>query len=247
MTQVAEIVGGSEELFVVKDHGRMRIIVINRPLARNALTRQMRRDFPAYIRSADQDESVAAVILTGMGSAFSAGVDLKERAHGAPQPPVVPNPAEVLSASRKPVIAAVNGACVTGALEIALSCSFIVASDQARFADTHATLGLAPRWGQSARLPDAIGLRRARQLMLTGAFIDAPTALAWGLVNEVVPQAQLLERCLQIGESIARAHPDAVAEQLAVSRAVEADILAAGMEAERGSCTRLGSVPRRSP
>lgn len=242
MTNVAEIVGTSAEPFVVRDCGSTRIIVINRMRARNALTRQMRRDFPAYIRAADEDESVAAVVITGMGSAFSAGVDLKERREGPPQPPVVPNPAEVLCGSLKPIIAAVNGACVTGALEMALSCSFIIASDQARFADTHSRLGLIPRWGQSARLPDAIGLRRARQLMLTGAFIDAATALEWGLVNEVVPQAQLLDRCLQIGEEIARAHPVSLAEQLAISRAVEANMLEAGLEAERRACARLHPV-----
>lgn len=247
MMDIAEVVGESDEPFVVKDYGSTRIIVINRPRARNALTRQMRREFPAYIRSAGQEESVAAVILTGMGSAFSAGVDLKERREGPPQPPVVPNPAEVLGASPKPVIAAVNGACITGALEMALSCCFIIASDQARFADTHSRLGLFPRWGQSARLPDAIGIRRARQLMLTGAFIDAATALEWGLVNEVVPQARLLDRCLQIGEDIARAHPLSLAEQLTVSRAVEADALEVGMEAERQACARLDSIGGRSP
>lgn len=245
MSNVAEVVAASEEPFVVKDYGRTRVMVINRPHARNALTRQMRREFPAYIRAADQDQSVAVIILTGMGSAFSAGVDLKERAQG-PQPPVVPNPAEVLCGSRKPVIAAVNGACTTGALEMALSCSFLIASEQARFADTHARLGLVPRWGQSARLPEAIGVRRARQLMLTGEFIDAATALSWGLVNEVVPQAQLLDRCLQIAESIAAADSGSLAEQLTISRAVEASALAVGLEAERQSCARLDAQRRLS-
>ena len=152
MTAVAEIVGAREEPLVVSDYGRTRVIVINRPQARNAWTRQMRREFPDYIRAADEEESVAVLIVTGMGSAFSAGVDLKERA-GDPQPPVVPNPAEVLYGSRKPVIAAVNGACVTGALEIALSCSFIIASDQARFADTHARLGRYGVWPGWVRFP----------------------------------------------------------------------------------------------
>jgi enoyl-CoA hydratase/carnithine racemase len=245
MTNVADVVGANEESFVVGDYGRTRVLVINRPRARNALTRQMRREFPAYIRAADQDESVAVLILTGMGSAFSAGVDLKERAQ-APQPPVVPNPAEVLCGSRKPVIAAVNGACTTGALEIALSCSFIIASDEARFADTHARLGLVPRWGQSARLPGAIGVRRARQLMLTGEFIDAATALNWGLVNEVVPSAKLLDRCLQIGEAIAAADSGSRGEQLTISRAVEASALAGGLEAERESCARWDLLRKSS-
>lgn len=244
MTSVAEIVGTSAEPFVVKNHGCTRILVINRPQSRNALTRQMRREFPAYVRAAGQDALVSSLILTGMGSAFSAGVDLKEHGQGPRLPPVVPNPAAVLGESRKPVIAAVNGACVTGALEMALSCSFIIASDRACFADTHSRLGITPRWGQSARLPDAVGIRRARQLMFTGGFIDAPTALTWGLVNEVVAHEQLLDRCLQIGELIGRAHPGAITEQMAVSRAVEASVLTVGMDAERQACVRADRAGR---
>src|ERR1700730_11962064 len=120
MTTVAEIVGTERAPFVVADRGRARFIVMNRPAARNALTRQMRREFPALIAAADGDDSISVVVLTGMDPAFSSGVDLKERAVGPPQPPIAPNPAEVLRLAHKPVIAAVNGACVTGALEMAL-------------------------------------------------------------------------------------------------------------------------------
>ena len=232
MMRMAELIGASSEPLLSIKHGSSRLLVLNRPAARNALTRQMRRDFPALLAAADADESAAALILTGADPAFSAGVDLKERVAGA-APPVTPHPGDVLRAVRKPLIAAVNGACVTGALEMALSCSFIIASSEARFADTHARVGLVPRWGQTALLPDAIGFRRARQMMLSGEFIDARTAFEWGLVNEVVPHAELIERCLALGDEIARAAAKSVAVQMRSSQASAAAALAAGLEAER--------------
>jgi enoyl-CoA hydratase len=170
------------------------------------------------------------VILTGMDPAFSSGVDLKERGSG---PPVTPNPGEVLRAARKPLIAAVNGACITGALEMALSCSFIIASPQARFADTHAKVGMFPRWGQTALLPSVIGIRRAMQMMLTGAFIGAELALEWGIVNEICVSECLLDRCLEIADQIATANADSVAAQLRALREVRAKSLEAGWEIER--------------
>jgi enoyl-CoA hydratase len=231
VTTVAEIVGASAEPFLIADRGRARIVVMNRPAARNALTRQMRRDFPEIIAAADRDDSIAVVILTGMDPAFSSGVDLKDRGSGTPAPPITPNPGDVLRAVRKPIIAAVNGPCVTGALEMALSCSFIIASPQARFADTHAKVGMIPRWGQTALLPNAIGARRARQMMLTGTFIDAETALEWGLINEINPD--LLNRCLEVAAQIAGAHRESIAAQLLALRDAETAALAAGLEAER--------------
>jgi enoyl-CoA hydratase len=232
VSRIADLIGASAEPFLSIRQGSILLLIINRPAARNALTRQMRRDFPALVAAADADESVAAVILTGADPSFSAGVDLKERAAGV-QPPVTPHPGDVLRAVRKPIIAAVNGACVTGALEMALSCSFIVASSEARFADTHARVGLVPRWGQTALLPSAIGFRRARQMMLTGEFIDAGTALAWGLVNEVVAPDQLIDRCLALGDRIARASTSSVSAQMQASRTTAAAELAAGLDAER--------------
>jgi enoyl-CoA hydratase/carnithine racemase len=90
------------------------------------------------------------------------------------------------------VIGAINGATVTGGLELALACDFLVASNRARFADTHARVGVMPGWGLTVRLAEAVGQRRAREMSTTGNFIDADTALAWGLVNHVVPHDELL-------------------------------------------------------
>jgi enoyl-CoA hydratase len=232
MTCVTELVAASTEPLLALTLGSTRIIVLNRPAARNALTREMRRQFPSFIEAADQDAGIAVSILTGMDPAFSAGVDLKDRAPGR-QAPITPNPGEVLRAARKPIIAAVNGACVTGALEMALSCSFIVASSQARFADTHAKLGMFPRWGQTALLPNAIGARRARQLMLTGEFIDAKTALRWGLVNEITSPAELLNRCLLLAARISGANANSVAAQHQTQKKILAASLAEGLESER--------------
>src|SRR5690606_20981276 len=91
-----------------------------------------------------------------------------------------------------PVIGAVNGVAITGGFELALACDFLVASEQARFADTHARVGIMPGWGLTVLLPEAIGFRRAKEMSTTGNFLDAQTALAWGLVNHVVPHAELL-------------------------------------------------------
>jgi enoyl-CoA hydratase len=235
---VAALIGASDAPVVVADRGPVRFIVLNRPTVRNALTRQMRRDFPGLIAAAEAAAEVAAIVLTGAPPAFSGGVDLKERAQAGAAPLVRPNPGEVLRAAQKPVIAAVNGACATGALEMALSCTFIVAADEARFADTHARVGVVPRWGQLSLLPRAIGVRRARQMMATGEFIDARTALAWGLVNEVVPGKGLLDRCAAIGAAIATADARCLATCLAALTAGEAAAGAAGDAIEAAAISR---------
>ena len=98
----------------------------------------------------------------------------------------------------KPLIGAVNGVAVTGGLELALACDFLVASDRARFADTHSRVGIQPGWGLTVALPAAVGVRRAKEMSVTGNFVDAATALAWGLVNHVVAHADLLPFCRQL-------------------------------------------------
>lgn len=228
----ADLVAGSSEPLIIADIGAVRILIFNRPAARNALTRQMRRDFSTLIAQADADPTVAVTVITGVDPAFSGGVDLKERGTGEPPPPVKPDPAEVLRDAAKPVIAAVNGACLTGALEMALSASFIIASDRARFADTHAKLGLFPSWGQTALLPRAVGTRRALQMMLTGMFVDAETAFSWGLVNELVPHERLLTRAIELGQAIAAADGAAVRRHLNIVRETEKAALSAPLALE---------------
>jgi enoyl-CoA hydratase len=183
----------SQHLRVDDDNG-IRILTIDRPEAKNALDGSLRSELRAAAAAADRDDNVRVVILTAVDPVFSAGVDFKqlERGPGETGSPLDVTPAGALRAMRKPVICAVNGACVSGALEVALSCTFIVASERARFADTHAMLGVVPTWGLTALLPRAVGVRMAREMSITGAFIDATQAQRLGLVNHVVPHDQLL-------------------------------------------------------
>jgi enoyl-CoA hydratase len=167
---------------------------------------------------------VAAVVVTGTDPAFSAGVDLGEIGAGRAAdavPGSVPaseraaavaggNPAAALRAVRTPVIAAVNGACFTGALEIALSCDVIVASERATFGDTHARFGLLPLWGMSALLPERVGRARARDLSLTGRTVAADEALRIGLVEHVVAHADLLAFATALAADVVAADPAAV-------------------------------------
>jgi enoyl-CoA hydratase len=111
-----------------------------------------------------------------------------------------------------PVIGAVNGPAVTGGLELALGCDFLIASERATFADTHARVGVLPAGGMTIRLPQLVGVNRARQMSLTGDFVDAATACSWGLVNEVVPHDELLGRAVALGGAIAESDPAAVGE-----------------------------------
>ena len=176
---------------VVDDADGVRTITINRPDVKNALTAAMRAEFCALIDEADADETTRAVIVTAVDPVFSAGVDFKEVAAGTGRASSS-NPGATLRAASTPVVCAVNGACVTGALELALSCTFIVASERARFADTHARLGVVAAWGLTALLPRAVGVRKAAELSITGNFVDAADALRLGLVNHVVPHEELL-------------------------------------------------------
>jgi enoyl-CoA hydratase len=121
---------------------------------------------------------------------------------------------------------------------MALSCSFIIAAPEARFADTHAKVGMFPRWGQTALLPGVIGVRRATQMMLTGAFVGAEVAFEWGIVNEISSGGCLLDRCLAMAEQIAAANGDSIAAQMRALREVEADSLASGLEIERRALER---------
>lgn len=201
MHDLPTLLGASQAPIVTTDVGGIRFVILNRPAARNALTRDMRTEFARIMSDAETDSTLDAMVLTGAGGAFSGGVDLKDRVPGAA--PVEPNPAVALRNLTKPVIAAVDGACVTGAIEMALSCDFVIGTPAARFADTHCKVGLFPRWGGGALLTSAIGVRRARQMMLTGAFVDAETALAWGLLNEIVPADRLLDRAAALARTMA--------------------------------------------
>jgi enoyl-CoA hydratase len=192
------------ECLRVEQHGAVRVVTIDRPEAKNAMHGPLRSALRVAMAEADRDDAVKAVVLTGTDPVFSAGVDFKqlERGPGETGSPLDLTPAGAIRAVRKPVIAAVNGACVSGALEVALSSSFIVASERARFADTHALLGVVPTWGLTALLPRAVGVRKAREMSVTGAFVDAAEALRIGLVNHVVDHDELLPFTISLAQRI---------------------------------------------
>jgi len=181
------------------------IVTLNRPEKYNALSSALVRAFDAAMTELNADQGLRAIVLTGADPAFCAGLDLNELGDGGLGGAHAADP---LHDSPVPVIAAVNGVAVTGGLEIALACDFRIASERARFADTHARVGVIPGWGLTARLPQAVGQSWARQMSFTGDFVDAPLALRIGLVNEVVPHGELLARCTELAISITSTAPD---------------------------------------
>jgi len=219
-------------LYEVAD--RVALITLNRPEARNALNAEMRLQLKAAVNRADADDGVDVLILTGSDPAFCAGLDLKELGSGTrpvgDDDPLVNSP---LPPTGKPVIGAVNGVAVTGGFEVALNCSFLVASEHARFADTHARVGVMPGWGLTVLLPQAIGVRRAREMSVTGNYVSAQEALAFGLVNHVVPHAELIPFCRQLAADIVTNNQRGVRQMLATYAEVVSTTAADGMAVEQ--------------
>ncbi|HEY2565120.1 MAG TPA: enoyl-CoA hydratase [Acidimicrobiales bacterium] len=191
------------DLVLVDVADRIALITLNRPEARNALSSEMLSQLVGHMVQLDARVDVDVMILTGAGRAFCAGLDLKEMAASGSN--IRPGDGRPWPQLAKPLIGAVNGAAVTGGLELALACDFLVASDQARFADTHTRVGLVPFWGMSVLLPQAVGVRVAREMSLTGNFIGADEAARVGLVNRVVPHEDLLTVARALAADVASA------------------------------------------
>jgi enoyl-CoA hydratase len=201
-----------EDVLLVDVADRVATVTLNRPQARNALNRALRQALHRSMRDLDADDGVDVVVLTGADPAFCAGLDLKELGAGNldeadDRSPVRNSPFPEMS---KPVIGAINGAAITGGFEVALRCDLLVASERAAFADTHARVGIMPGWGLTVLLSEAVGLRRAREMSATGNFLDAATALTWGLVNHVVPHDELLPFARKLAGDIVSNDQDGV-------------------------------------
>ncbi len=182
------------------------VLCLNRPDVLNALSPKLFEELRAHVdRLAAEIDTVGCVVLRGAGRSFSAGNDLRaiqagERARSAHFQ------AETLDALERlpqPVIAAVQGHCYTGALELALACDLLIAAESARFADTHGKFGMTPTWGMSQRLPRRIGPLRAKELMFSGRPVTGTEAVALGLANHCVPDAELESRALALAGEIA--------------------------------------------
>ncbi len=217
---------------------RVATITLDRPEARNALNTEVLRLLPRFLLEAEADDAVDVMILTGADPAFCAGVDLKEAAAGGQGDAdsaigaVVESRQGPFPPHAKPLIGAVNGVAVTGGLEVALGCDFLIASDRARFADTHARVGVMPGWGLTVLLPQAIGVRRAREMSTTGNYVDAQQALDWGLVNHVVPHDELLAFCAGLAADIVSNDQAGVRQILGTYREVVATTVTEGWEIE---------------
>ncbi len=200
----------SDESLIGETIGEVAVLTLNRPEARNAISRELLRRLLAEVAALDADESIGAIVLTGSDPAFCAGVDLSELLNvpGAGRE-VGPRTGPMFEC-RTPVIGAVNGPAYTGGFELALNCHWLIASERARFADTHVKFGFTPGWGLSVLLAEAVGRRRARQLAMTSEVLDARQAHDWGLVNEVTAHEDLLPRALEIAALVASRDRSAV-------------------------------------
>ncbi len=202
----------AEPVLLVDVSDGVAVATLNRPARRYAGDPALVLALDDAVRRLDADPSVGAIVLTGTDPAFCAGLDLVElRARGGAMGtrPVVYERG-LLPPTSTPIVGAVNGPAVTGGLELALSCDLLVASDRARFADTHARVGVMPGAGMTVRLPRRVGVARAKEMTLTGNFVLPETALAWGLVNHVVPHDELLPFCRRLAADIADNDREAV-------------------------------------
>jgi enoyl-CoA hydratase len=202
---------GVTQTVLVATHGGVRVLTMNRPDARNALSGELITALYSELIAADADSTVSAIVLTGADPAFCAGVDLKELARDGEKYLARFDTEDCIrhvALMTKPIIGAINGATFTGGLEMALGCDFLIASDRAGFADTHIRVGVLPAGGMTARLSRRVGSAQARRLSLTAEMIDAAAALRLGLVTEVVPHEQLLSRAVELASSIAEVELD---------------------------------------
>jgi enoyl-CoA hydratase len=198
----------SEAVVLIDKQEGIATVTLNRPDKLNALNRELRLAFCHAMQALRADPEVRAVIITGAGRAFCVGLDLRELGTGKSGIRDEGNATfvTVIEDMEVPVIAAVNGFAITGGFELALACDMMIAAEEAQFADTHARVGVMPGGGMSARLPRAVGIRKAKELSLTGNYLPAREAERMGLVNRVVAKEQLLTAARELARQIAGAN-----------------------------------------
>ena len=229
------------ELLLQREDGYA-ALTLNRPDARNALSPQLLLDLCGVFRQLQDESDIYSVILTGAGTAFCAGLDLKAMAEDESGLGVYAIHAQhditaAMTAFDRPIIVGVNGVAATGGFELALMGDILLASSGARFADTHCRVGLAPGWGLSQKLARIIGPSRAREAHFTGNVISAQQAEAWGLVSRVVAPEDLLDACRQVAMDIASCVPETVkVYKQMVNEGLQTD-LATGLAMERSVMT----------
>lgn len=207
----------SFENLIVEDHGTLRVITVHRPQALNALSRKVVDELGRALDDADAAPGLRALAITGAGEkSFVAGADITEfsslspeeaRSYSAKGHGVL----DRIATMRMPVVAAVNGFALGGGLELALACDFIWASDNARLGLVEANLGIIPGFGGVARLSRRVGKAMAAEMIFSAAQLKADEALRVGLVNRVLPQAELMVEVKKLAETMAQKGPLALA------------------------------------
>lgn len=224
------------------------IVTLNRPDKLNTLSIRLRQELMQAIAELQAAPDVHVLILTGAGRAFTAGLDLDEWATEGLSPAGAHeyDAVAALQQFQGPVIGAINGLAITGGVEIAMACDLLVAASDARFADTHVKVGLLPGWGGSVRMLRRIGLHRAKELALTGRFLSADEALAWGMVNRVVPPEQLLPAARALALEMLAHPPEGLVAYKQLLDAEAAVSLAEGLRLERAASTAANAGVTRA-
>lgn len=209
------------ENLLIAIENKIALVTLNRPTKLNALNKDTLAELHAAFSDLEKDDTVQVIILTGSGEkAFVAGADIAEFANFSAQEGTQlaaeghQKVFDHIENLKKPVIAAVNGFALGGGLELAMACHFRVASENAKMGLPEVTLGLIPGYGGTQRLPQLVGKGRAMEMILTATMITAAEAKEYGLVNHVVPQAELIEFCQGLAQKICKNAPVALSEAI---------------------------------
>ncbi|MEJ6515931.1 MAG: enoyl-CoA hydratase/isomerase family protein [Pseudomonadales bacterium] len=194
----------TEALVEREDDNGIAILTLNRPKALNSLSPSLFVELRAHIENIAGSVEIGCVILRGKGRSFSAGNDLNAITSGdvAPSKHYQAETLDLIANMPQPVIASVQGHCYTGSLELALACDLLIASDSAKFADTHGKWGMTPTWGMSQRLPRRIGPLKAKEMMFTGRIVSGLESVALGLANECVADEDLIPHTISLAQQI---------------------------------------------
>ena len=193
-----------EKTVLFESDGPIALITLNRPERHNSICQDLLINLYNALDEVARNDLMKVAIITGSGKSFCSGIDLSvigkdnlldPRGDGKDMP-------DVFASCRKPIIGAINGNTITGGFELAMHCDFLIASENARFIDSHAKVGIHPGWGMTQLLQRSVGQRMAKQLSFTCKPLSASDALRCGLVNEVVPPGELIPRARQIAQDI---------------------------------------------
>jgi enoyl-CoA hydratase/carnithine racemase len=226
----------------VTDHGAVRVLAFDRPDKLNSLDAALADRAAGALRNADDDPSVGAIVLTGSGRSFCAGVDLQHLAAigaGIESAEHTIGFNDAVRFLRTPLIMAVNGLAVGVGTTMCLHADLVVAGASARFRTPFAELGVAPEIGSSRLLPNQIGHQRASWMLLTAGWVDAPTAAEWGLALEMVDDDRLIDRAVALGGAVAANDAEAVAAAKETMRTWRVPLIEAAEAVENAAFRRL--------